>query len=163
MRAPAADLRECVAAQSDCGVLSSGMLSVPARPPYLALIGAVVKWFGQRSGLSEKQCCQLEVAVDEACTNVIRHAFPNGPGGEMAIVCSPSDRGLAVTVLDKGRRFDPEEGIEIARHKRSRDPASGGMGLLLICKMTDEVHYQWDKQKGNQFTLIKHKSANREE
>jgi serine/threonine-protein kinase RsbW len=133
------------------------MLRVPAEPAYLGLIGTVVQWFGRRAGLSEEQCQELEVAVDEACTNVIRHAFSGQAAGEMRVVCSPSDRGLAVTIVDRGKPFDPEEGIGIAEEKRSRDPASGGMGLLLIHKLTDAVCYRWDEREGNQFTLIKHK------
>jgi serine/threonine-protein kinase RsbW len=137
--------------------LPSGMLRVPARPSYLALVGAVVRWFGREAGLNEEQCQELEVAVDEACSNVIRYAFPEAADGEMTVVCSASETGLEVTIQDRGKLFDPEEGVQIAREKRSRDPASGGMGLLLIDELTDAVRYRWDEREGNRLTLVKYK------
>lgn len=143
--------------RSDVDSLPTGMLRVPASPPYLALVGNVVRWFGGRAGLSDEKCGELEVAVDEACTNVIRHAFPEATPGDMTILCSASDSGLKVTIRDKGKRFDMEQGAETARDKRSLDPASGGMGLLLIRRLTDALEYQWDERQGNQLTLVKHK------
>lgn len=136
---------------------SFGTLRVPARSSYLELVGTLVRWFGRRAGLSEEQREELEVAVDEACTNVVRHAFPNQADGEMTVVFRPTGEGLEVTIEDQGVPFDPEEGVEIAHQKRSRDPASGGMGLLLIDRLTDAVHYRRDPQEGNRFTLIKRK------
>jgi len=145
------------AAGAEFEVDGAGALRVPARSAYLALVGTVVRWFGRRAGLSDEHCRDLEVAVDEACTNVIRHAFPGTADGEMTVICSASPNGLEVTIQDKGKPFDPEHGVEIARDKRSRDPASGGMGLLLIRQLTDAVRYQWDEEQGNQFTLVKQK------
>jgi serine/threonine-protein kinase RsbW len=135
---------------------SECLLRVPAHPLYLALVGTVVKWLGRQAGLSDERCQELEVAVDEACTNVILHAFPEHTVGEMSVRCSPVERGLAVTIADRGRPFDLEEGAEIAREKRSRDPASGGMGLSLIRQLADAVHYRRDPQDGTQLTLVKY-------
>jgi serine/threonine-protein kinase RsbW len=139
------------------GAVASNSLCVPARPAYLALIGMVVRWYGRQAGLSDEQCSELEVAVDEACTNVIRHAFPERNTGQITVVCSPLDAGLQVAVLDKGRPFDPEQARKTANEKRSRDLASGGIGLLLIRQLTDAVHYQRDEREGNCLTLIKYK------
>ncbi len=143
--------------QPDLDARSAGMLRVPACPVYLALVGTVVRWFGSRAGLSEEQCGEMEVAVDEACTNVIRHAFPEPTKGEMTLLFTPSDHGLEVTIQDRGTPFDPRQGAQIAEAKRSRDPASGGRGLLLIDRLTDAVRYRWDEEEGNRLTLVKHK------
>jgi len=132
------------------------ILRVPAQESYLALVGTVVTWFGLRTGLSREQCHELEVAVDEVCTNVIRHAFPDEARGEMCIVCSPLPNGLEVKVQDDGEPLDKERGIEIAEQKRAEDPASGGLGLLLIHQLTDAAEYHHDEQAGNQYTLIKY-------
>jgi serine/threonine-protein kinase RsbW len=137
-----------------CGAAS---LRVPAHASYLPLVGMLVQWFGRRAGLSDEKCQELDVAVDEACSNVVRHAFPEGTAGEIAVFFAPSDRGLRVTVADKGARFCPPHGIEIAWAKRQLDPASGGSGLLLIKRLTDGTEYQWDQRDGNRFTLVKHR------
>ena len=140
--------------------LSACTLCVPAHPLYLAVIGAVVKWFGEQAGLAGGQCSDLEVAVDEACTNVIRHAFPQDGAGSLSVTCSPLADGMSVTVGDRGKRFNPEDGIEIGKRKREENPASGGMGLFMIHELTDDVHYEWDEDKGNQLTLVKRTKEN---
>ena len=75
----------------------------------------------------------------------------------MTVVCSPFEEGLRVTVADHGRPFDPAEAARIAGRKRSQDPASGGMGLLLVRRLTDAMEYQWNQGEGNRLTLTKHK------
>jgi len=151
------DLARGETAQPGCDSHSFGTLRVPARSSYLGLVGTVVRWFGHRAGLSEEQSQELEVAVDEACTNVVRHAFPDEADGEMTVVFRPVGDGLEVTVQDQGVPFNPAEGAGIAREKRSRNPASGGRGLLLIDRLTDAVRYCRDPREGNRFTLIKRK------
>jgi serine/threonine-protein kinase RsbW len=143
---------QCLA--DPCGIAS---LRVPAEAAYLPLVGMLVQWFGRRAGLNDEQRHELEVAADEACSNVVRHAFSEGAAGEMTVLFAPFDRGLRVTVTDKGERFCPPHGIEIAWAKRQLDPASGGSGLLLITRLTDGMEYQWDERDGNRFTLVKHR------
>jgi len=136
---------------------AAGTLRLPARPPYLGLVGLFVQWFGNRAGLSKEKCHELEVAVDEVCTNVIHHASGPGTAGKMTVVCSPFEEGLRVMVADHGRPFDPVKAARIAGRKRSLDPASGGRGLLLVRRLTDAMEYQWDQGEGNRLTLTKHK------
>ncbi len=143
--------------QSGADIPSTATLLVPANSSYLSLIGTMVKWFGRSTGLSEEQSSELEGAVDEACTNVIRYAFPGDTTGEITIICAPVADGLLVRILDQGKPFDPQQGDKIAMAKQLYDPASGGLGLNLIRQLIDEVQYQWDEQEGNQLTLIKHK------
>jgi len=137
--------------------LSAGVLDVPAQPKYLALIGVVVRWYAEQAGLDEEACQELEVAVDEACTNVVLYAFEDGEDGRMDVNCTANAKGLAVTIRDNGKRFNPSDGIEIGRKKRETDPSTGGMGLFMINQLTDEVRYEWNEHDGNQFVLTKHR------
>jgi serine/threonine-protein kinase RsbW len=139
------------------GAVSQGTLRVPARPPYLALIGMVVTWHGHRAGLSDEECCELEGAVDEACTNVIQYAYSGANSRDITICCSSLPRGIQVDILDRGKPFDLAAGIEIARQKQASDPALGGLGLSLIRQLADDVRHRWDKQEGNRLTIIKYK------
>lgn len=138
---------------------SAGALHIPAQPKYLALIGTVVRWYAEQAGLDEEAGQELEVAVDEACTNVVLYAFADGDAGEMAVKCTTEAKGLAVTIQDNGKPFTPSDGIEIGKKKRETDPSTGGMGLFMINQLTDEVRYEWNERDGNQFTLVKHKKA----
>jgi serine/threonine-protein kinase RsbW len=143
------------ACPTDCR--GTGSLRVPAEASCLPLVGKLVEWFGRRAGLSDEGRRDFEVAVDEACTNVVRHAFSEGAVGEMTVVFAPFDRGLRVTIVDKGERFCPPHGVEIAWAKRQLDPASGGSGLLLIARLADKTEYHWDEREGNRFTLVKYR------
>ncbi len=137
----------------------NGILRVPARPSHLSLIGMFVQWHGHTAGLTDVRCYELEVAVDEACTNVIRHAYDAASSGWISIHCTPFAGGLQVDIFDQGRRFDPEEGSRVARQKRLCDPATGGLGLNMIHQFSDEVRYRWDAQRGNRLTIVKHKDG----
>ena len=134
-------------------------LQVPADARYLALIGSMVRWFAAVAGLTDAQGREMEVAVDEACTNVVRYAFDEGTRGDMSVAFNAREGVLTVTAIDKGLPFDPHDGIDRGREKRETDPASGGMGLMLIQQLTNETRYCWDGRLGNQFTLIKTKES----
>ena len=157
MSASFAERQPLAASPSDDGCSLPNSLSVPARPASLPLIGAMVQWHGRRAGLDSQRCGDLEVAVDEACTNVIRHAFSPEDAREMTILCEPVAEGLRVTITNQGRPFDPAEAAETGRAKHLQDPASGGMGLLLMRRLTDAMDYRFSTQEGNQLTLIKRK------
>jgi serine/threonine-protein kinase RsbW len=109
--------------------------------------------------LSDEACYELEMAVDEACTNVIQYAYaPNNSGG-ITLRCTPLPCGLQVDIFDQGKPFDPTEGGQIARQKQSRDPASGGLGLSMIRQFADELHHRWDEQQGNRLTITKYQKG----
>ena len=137
--------------------VATGTLRVPSQAIYLELVALVVRWFGCRAGLSNEKCQELEVAVDEICTNVITHANRQGAAPEMVIHSTPMEQGLQVTIVDHGPPFDPEQGLEVATQKHSQDPASGGMGLRMAHQLTDAMHHRWDRHQGNHLTLIKYK------
>jgi anti-sigma regulatory factor (Ser/Thr protein kinase) len=103
--------------------------------------------------LSEEKCEEIDVALDEACTNVVRHAFAPGVAGGMALRFALCFKG---SVLDRGRRFCAVESAATASEKRRRDPASDGDGLLLIERLDDAAQYQWNEQEGNRLTLVKY-------
>lgn len=144
-----------------CGeaTFSVGTLRVPARSSHLSLIGMFVQWYAHHAGLSDEACYELEVAIDEACTNVIRHAYGAGKPGGITLHCTPLNRGLQVDIWDQGIPFDPTEGGRIAQQKQACDPASGGFGLSMIRQFADDVHHQWDEQEGNRLMISKYKKG----
>ena len=130
-------------------------LCVPAEPVYLERIAEIVHHFAEQAGLDKESRNHLDVVVDEACTNVMRHSFPEGETGELRVAFELLDDGVAVTVMDKGTPFSLDDGIEASKRSKERDPATGGMGWFLIRKLADEVRYEWDEANGNQLTIIK--------
>ena len=113
------------------------------------------------AGLSEAQCAQLEMAVDEACTNIIEHSY----GGEAASenLCEHTIRlhlkqyrdRVVVEIYDQGSGFD------FANH-RPLDPGQWlaeqqerGLGLYVITHFVDDVAYERGTRVGNYLRLTK--------
>jgi serine/threonine-protein kinase RsbW len=117
-------------------------LHVPSSTENLALIREYVTTIAASAGLAEKDVANLELAVDEACANVIEHAYGHDLTKEVIVRAIFDEEMLSIIVEDTGRGFDPngvkQEEIEelIAKHK------SGGLGLRLIKNLMDEVHYE---------------------
>ena len=101
----------------------------------------------------------VEMAVDEACTNIIEHAYGGEGRGDIECTCQVDNEGLTVTLRDSGRPFDPlavpEPDISASLGERQE----GGLGLYLIRKLMDEVHFEFSSDTGNVLTMVKRKET----
>ena len=99
----------------------------------------------------------VQLAVDEACSNIIEHAY--GGEGLQPIDCSYhiTDRSLTITFHDHGRSFDPRCVAVPDRSSSLQDRSTGGLGLFFIRQLMDEVHFQFDCDAGNTLTLVKYR------
>lgn len=97
----------------------------------------------------------LQLAVDEACTNIITHGFKHLEPGLIKITFHRYPDRIVITILDNGHPFDPEKAPapDVGSHWRHRK--IGGLGLFLIKELVDEVRYQKDSEKGNRMLLTK--------
>ncbi|HMP72876.1 MAG TPA: ATP-binding protein [Kiritimatiellia bacterium] len=137
-------------------------LHLPCRYSYLRMIRQSVIDMSARAGMSEFKSAQLEMAVDEACANVIEHSY----GGEASSMSNPNHPGLRINLMqcrdrivieiyDRGKGFDydhqrvvnPDEYVSAERQR--------GLGMFIIHKFVDEVHYQRDNATGNCLKLTK--------
>ena len=118
------------------------LLHVPSSTENLALIREFVTMIGAQAGLDESEVANIELAVDEACANVIEHAYGNDVSHEVVVRAIFDDAELSINVEDSGRGFNPDTVVQeelddlIAKHK------SGGLGMRLIRQLMDEVHYE---------------------
>ncbi len=103
--------------------------------------------FGMEEGILE-----VQTAVDEACTNVIKYAYSN-TGGIIAVTCELQDSDLVVIIRDKGKPFDPNS-IPPPDLKSDLDSRKiGGLGIYLMTKLMDDVSYSFDAEKGNKLLM----------
>jgi serine/threonine-protein kinase RsbW len=109
----------------------------------------------QAAGLDEQTVLQIQLAVDEACANVVDHAYEGMDPGEMEISCALEDQAITIRVRDWGRGFDPDciEEPDITAPLEQRSP--GGLGLFLIRQTMDQVKFTIDPEQGNELTMIK--------
>src|SRR5918998_4181921 len=81
-------------------------LTLPARPENVAVVRHVLGEFSEALDLPEAVTDDMRLAVTEACTNVVRHAYDDGEG-TIDVVVRPRDGALEVTVADSGRGIGP--------------------------------------------------------
>jgi len=97
---------------------------------------------------------KVQLAIDEACTNVINYAYPE-EGGNLTITLELQADELVITVSDKGQPFDPLKAPPPDLDSDVEDRKIGGLGIYFIKKLMDEVSYRFSTGEGNCLTMRK--------
>ncbi|MFD1361725.1 anti-sigma B factor RsbW [Lentibacillus salinarum] len=123
-------------------------MKVPARAEYVGVVRLSVSGVASRLGFSYEAIEDLKVAISEAITNAVEHAYSGGDAGEVTIGFGVYEDRLEVMVADHGGSFDlnkikggigPYEGSEPVE-----DLQEGGFGLFLIDALMDKVEIKND-------------------
>ena len=115
-------------------------MTFPATEDQLEDIRSSIRNVLSESDLSAKATNSVLLAVEEACTNVIRHAYLQGPGVIRIKVKLYQDR-VIFSIFDRGRKFDLDHSEVPDLDRYVRTGRKGGLGLYLIRKMMDSVEY----------------------
>ena len=124
--------------------------SVPSDPKYLGVVRGAVGPLAAVIGWDESECRAIVLAVDEALTNVIRHAYHGRTDGSIELECREIAAGLEITLLDNGDA--PDRSKICAREMGCDQP--GGLGTHIIKEVMDKVSYE-ESPEGNRFVAIK--------
>lgn len=112
----------------------------------------------ESAGLSDDAVFHVQLAVDEACTNVVEHAYDGGGQGEIAISWGvESVEGVdyfVVRIEDRGKCFDPATVPPPTLSPNPEELQIGGLGIHFMRKMMDQVDYRFGPQK-NELTMYK--------
>jgi serine/threonine-protein kinase RsbW len=130
-------------------------LHVPSSTENLALIRDFVSSIGAQAGFDDNEAARLALAVDEACANVIKHAYGSEPLHEVTVRAIVDNEELIFEVIDTGRGFDPTETSEKGVEELIRQRRSGGLGLRLIRAMMDDVQYRIVPGEKNELRMVK--------
>ena len=105
-----------------------------------------------QTGWEKKNAEEILLAVDEALTNIIRHAYQGKPG-KMTVSVAAVDDKIEIVLEDQGQKFDPTQvpSPELPRHK------PGGLGIHFIRMIMDQMIYDDQGPAGNRLHLIKYK------
>lgn len=115
-------------------------MTFPAAEGQLEDIRSSIRNVLGETSLSSKDLNSVLLAIEEACTNVIRHAYLYGPGAIRIKVKIFPDR-VVFSIFDKGRKFDFDHSEVPDLDRYIRTGRKGGLGLYLIRKMMDSVQY----------------------
>lgn len=134
-------------------------VTLPGRLESLALISKWITHQAKDAGLDETDIYAVDLAVDEAFTNIVEHAYGGEGQGEIECTCQLKENKLIITMRDFGKSFDPEKIPAPNAKARLAELKSGGAGLFLIRKMMDEVRFDFNPKTGNVLTMVKYKSS----
>jgi serine/threonine-protein kinase RsbW len=127
----------------------------PAQFQYLDEIREYVAGVASKAGFDSKEVYSIQLATDEAASNIIEHAYEGISDGVIEIACGMSGKNLTITLHDHGKPFDPSS-VRPPNLKASLSERQiGGLGIYLMRKLMDEVHYKSLPTGGNILTLIK--------
>lgn len=110
---------------------------------------------GEELALDRQVIFELQLAVEEACSNVVFHAY-DGQGGDLEVSIEPVEGGVQVVMRDWGATFDPQAVCTPDVQAPLDQRPLGGLGLHIMRQMMDRVDFQFDKDEGNTLTLVKH-------
>ena len=130
-------------------------LQVPSSTENLAMIRDFVNGIGVRAGLPASEVAKLELAVDEACANVIEHAYGPEVTKEVSVRATLDDDTVQIDVVDTGKAFDPALIPTLSLDDLVAGRRSGGLGMRLMKTLMDEVHYKVIPGHKNELRMIK--------
>jgi len=125
---------------------------IRSHPQYLSLIRDVTVRFCSICGLAGEVAGDLKLAVDEACANVIKHAYRGDTSRGIVVKYAITGRDLRITIEDAGEKAR----LELMQGRDLDDIRPGGLGLHFIKRVFDTVAYDPKRKKGNRMLLIKH-------
>jgi serine/threonine-protein kinase RsbW len=130
-------------------------LHVPSSTENLSMIRDFVKSIGAQSGMGDMEIAKLEMAVDEACSNVMEHAYNADSTKEVSIRATVDANVVQIEVIDTGKGFDPSSIEQLKLEDLVSAKRTGGLGMRLMKSFMDEVHYEIVPGVKNELRMVK--------
>jgi serine/threonine-protein kinase RsbW len=120
-------------------------LTMPARPEGVAVVRQALAGMADALAFDATILADMKMAVSEACTNVVVHAYEDSDG-VLEVDMQADDRGLTIRVRDHGSGIQPHA-------QRSRDVPALGLGLPLIAARTDAFELHGSSGQGTEVRM----------
>lgn len=127
----------------------------PARFEFLDEIRDLVAQIARDGGFSDKAIYSLQLAADEAASNIIEHAYAGVTDAFLFISCDMQGDDIVIVMRDTGKPFnlssvkDPNLTADLSKRQ------IGGLGVYLMRKLMDTVQYEANPQTGNLLKMTK--------
>jgi serine/threonine-protein kinase RsbW len=126
-------------------------LTIPARPEYITLGRLALTALAGVRPVPDETLYDLKLALTEACTNSVRHAYANGREGNVEIVYELQADRLVIEVGDEGAGFEPVDDGNGGNHELEE----GGLGIEIIRALADEVEIGPRAEGGSRLRFVK--------
>jgi serine/threonine-protein kinase RsbW len=130
-------------------------LNIESKTERLISVREFVSAAARQFGFAEEEVSKIALAVDEACTNIIKHAYRYDPTKRINVTVRSRNGAFEILIQDSGRQFDPSriqtpDMKEYLAHYRK-----GGLGVLLMKSLMDKVEYAIIPGRMNEVRLTK--------
>jgi len=134
------------------------VLTIPSRTEFLGLVREVTRHFGEIAGFDRRQSEQLALAVDEAATDVIEHAYSGSGDRDVEVRYDDASDDLRIELLDDGVAVDPRDVPSVDLMRYASERRRGGLGMHLMGQIMDSVTFRRTARR-NVCSLVKRKPA----
>lgn len=136
--------------------MKSRTIHIESRTERLIAVRDFVSEAAREFGFTDDDVNKIALAVDEACTNVIKHAYRFAPDRDIAVTVRPHNAAFEVAIRDTGTGFDPTDVHAPDMQDYFAHFRKGGLGVYLMKRLMDKVEYDIDPGKQNEVRLIKY-------
>ena len=121
--------------------MNSQRLTIESRTERLIEVRDFVSTAARRFGFNDEDVSKIALAIDEACTNIIKHAYAFDPTKTIAITIGERRNAFEVLIEDRGRQFNPAEIPAPDMKEYLSHYRRGGLGVYLMRSLMDKVEY----------------------
>lgn len=132
------------------------IITIPSHPRYLSIVRAVSGKIAELSGIPDSEVEDVKLAIDEACSNVIKHAYKGDVNQMIILRFKTSSKNFEVTIDDNGIKANPDS----LKGRDLEDIRPGGLGIHFIKKVFNIFELDEKKKKGNRLRLLKYINPN---
>ncbi|MDX1663548.1 MAG: ATP-binding protein [Candidatus Promineifilaceae bacterium] len=141
-------------------------LTVPGRYSQIQRLCNFVAEGAQQAGFDEDEIFRVQLACDEACTNIIEHTYQGEDQGMITVNWRIETERFVIKIEDSGERFDPTDIPPPPPVPPPVDPVDddfdiqvGGLGVFFMRQLMDAVTFSYEEGEGNVLTMIKQRPA----
>ena len=142
--------------ESKSAPISEITLVVPEHTAYLSVVRQAVASAAGLMGFDATAILQLQMAIDEACINVIEHGSRGMGSSFIKLKLQPLPEKLVMHVHDRCERFSPLERELPDLNDYFNAPSQRGLGLVILRKFVDEIDHSYRANSGNKLCLTKY-------
>ncbi len=134
-------------------------LKVPAKIEFLGELRDFVTKVGNRHSFSERVINAFKLSIDEAATNIIKHAYRDWEGS-ITIRAIVKKNSLTIVLVDQGKYFDPRQVSDPDLQRYVDIGKKGGLGIFIMRRLLDEIDYR-KTEEGNELWMVKYRDVAR--
>ena len=142
-------------------------IRIQSNPKMMRLVRKTIDQASEMVGFSERDVHAVTLAVDEGCTNIIRHCYRGSKVGDIVIRIRMYEDRIEIALRDFGEAIDVGKLRDCVEKRRQELETAGpvrpgGLGVMLIHSVMDKVQYKSSPTAGTVLRLVKYLSVERE-